>query len=319
MINKYGGNIPETYGVPVEEIQKGIKSGVRKVNIDTDNRLAITAAIREAAAKDPSNFDPRHFMKPAIKYMKQVCRDRYEAFGTAGNASKIKQAGVEVFAAKYAAGELSQLPLHLDRDAALQGEARHRLPPGAAPEPTGGVNGGLGGHGKINRTGQQSQLGLGLTLSPHGAEHSVQLALVQHEARHQGVQGALARGQTIDVMGIQRKEAAPILQDESGLRHHHGRTKVKIQTLNHGDGIAGPVHDSRINGVAPQGLSRGGGGTGKVNPLPLILSPAFAEQTGEGNLRKSWVGHPAIAIAGRQLHGLHHQVIVISGAVAEGG
>jgi fructose-bisphosphate aldolase class II len=82
MINKYGGNIPETYGVPVEEIQKGIKSGVRKVNIDTDNRLAITAAIREAAAKDPSNFDPRHFMKPAIKYMMQVCRDRYESFGT---------------------------------------------------------------------------------------------------------------------------------------------------------------------------------------------------------------------------------------------
>ena len=72
MINQYGGEIPETYGVPVEEIQKGIKSGVRKVNIDTDNRLAITAAIREAAAKDPSNFDPRHFMKPSIKYMKQV-------------------------------------------------------------------------------------------------------------------------------------------------------------------------------------------------------------------------------------------------------
>ncbi|NJM99376.1 MAG: fructose-bisphosphate aldolase class II [Phormidesmis sp. RL_2_1] len=106
MINKYGGAIPETYGVPVEEIQKGIKNGVRKVNIDTDNRLAITAAIREAAAADPKNFDPRHFLKPSIKYMKQVCKDRYEAFGTAGNASKIKQVGVEVFAAKYAAGEL---------------------------------------------------------------------------------------------------------------------------------------------------------------------------------------------------------------------
>jgi fructose-bisphosphate aldolase class II len=106
LINKYGGQIPETYGVPVEEIQKGIKSGVRKVNIDTDNRLAITAAIREAAYKDPSNFDPRHFMKPAIKYMKQVCRDRYESFGCAGNASKIKQVSVNVFADKYAAGEL---------------------------------------------------------------------------------------------------------------------------------------------------------------------------------------------------------------------
>ena len=107
MINQYGGQIPETYGVPLEEIQKGIKSGVRKVNIDTDNRLAITAAIREAAAKDPSNFDPRHFLKPSIKYMKQVCLKRYEAFGTAGNASKIKQTTLDDFAAKYAKGELS--------------------------------------------------------------------------------------------------------------------------------------------------------------------------------------------------------------------
>lgn len=106
MINEYGGKIPETYGVPVEEIQKGIKSGVRKVNIDTDNRLAITAAIREAAAKDPSNFDPRHFLKPSIKYMKQVCLARYEAFGTSGNASKIKQQPLDIFAVKYAKGEL---------------------------------------------------------------------------------------------------------------------------------------------------------------------------------------------------------------------
>ncbi|MDB9311703.1 fructose-bisphosphate aldolase class II [Spirulina sp. CS-785/01] len=107
MINEYGGQIPETYGVPIEEIQKGIKSGVRKVNIDTDNRLAITAAIREAAAKDPQNFDPRHFMKPSIKYMKQVCLERYQAFGTAGNATKIKQQTLDEFAAKYASGELS--------------------------------------------------------------------------------------------------------------------------------------------------------------------------------------------------------------------
>ncbi|MGB3511938.1 MAG: class II fructose-bisphosphate aldolase [Microcoleaceae cyanobacterium] len=107
IINKYGGSIPETYGVPVEEIQKGIQSGVRKVNIDTDNRLAITAAIREAAAQDPSNFDPRHFMKPSIKYMKQVCADRYQQFGTAGNASKIKVQTLDEFAAKYASGALS--------------------------------------------------------------------------------------------------------------------------------------------------------------------------------------------------------------------
>ena len=107
MINAHGGAIPETYGVPVEEIQKGIKSGVRKVNIDTDNRLAITAAIREAATADPKNFDPRHFLKPSIKYMKQVCADRYQQFGTAGNASKIKQIGLDEFAAKYASGELA--------------------------------------------------------------------------------------------------------------------------------------------------------------------------------------------------------------------
>ncbi|MDE5090246.1 MAG: class II fructose-bisphosphate aldolase, partial [Trichodesmium sp. St18_bin3_1_1] len=107
MINQYGGQIPETYGVPVEEIQKGIKSGVRKVNIDTDNRLAITAAIREAAAKDPSNFDPRHFLKPSIKYMKQVCLDRYQQFGTAGNASKIKVQTLDEFANRYARGELA--------------------------------------------------------------------------------------------------------------------------------------------------------------------------------------------------------------------
>ncbi|MBE9030588.1 fructose-bisphosphate aldolase class II [filamentous cyanobacterium LEGE 11480] len=109
MINKYGGKIPETYGVPVEEIQKGIKSGVRKVNIDTDNRLAITAAIREAAVADPANFDPRHFMKPSIKYMKQVCSDRYQQFWCAGQASKIKQVSLEDYAAKYSKGELKQV------------------------------------------------------------------------------------------------------------------------------------------------------------------------------------------------------------------
>lgn len=107
LINQYGGQIPETYGVPIEEIQKGIKSGVRKVNIDTDNRLAITAAVREALASNPKEFDPRHFLKPSIKYMQKVCAERYQAFGSAGNASKIKQVSLDEFAAKYAKGELS--------------------------------------------------------------------------------------------------------------------------------------------------------------------------------------------------------------------
>jgi fructose-bisphosphate aldolase class II len=107
IINQYGGTIPETYGVPVEEIQKGIKSGVRKINIDTDNRLAITAAVREALAQNTKEFDPRHFLKPSIKYMQKVCSDRYQEFGTAGNASKIKQVSLEDYAAKYAKGELA--------------------------------------------------------------------------------------------------------------------------------------------------------------------------------------------------------------------
>jgi fructose-bisphosphate aldolase class II len=106
MINKYGGAIPETYGVPVEEIQEGIRNGVRKVNIDTDNRLAFTAAVREAAAKDPANFDPRHFNKPARAYMKKVCLDRYQQFWCAGNASKIKQQNINSYADLYAKGAL---------------------------------------------------------------------------------------------------------------------------------------------------------------------------------------------------------------------
>ena len=109
IINQYGGAIPETYGVPVEEIQKGIKSGVRKVNIDTDNRLAITAAVREALAANPKEFDPRHFLKPSIKYMQKVCGDRYQQFGSAGNASKIKQIGLDEYATKYSKGELAAI------------------------------------------------------------------------------------------------------------------------------------------------------------------------------------------------------------------
>jgi fructose-bisphosphate aldolase, class II len=107
LINQYGGAIPETYGVPLEEIQKGIENGVRKVNIDTDNRLAITAAVREALASNPKEFDPRHFLKPSIKLMQKVCAERYQAFHSAGNASKIKQISLDDFAAKYAKGELT--------------------------------------------------------------------------------------------------------------------------------------------------------------------------------------------------------------------
>ncbi|MBI5724723.1 MAG: fructose-bisphosphate aldolase class II [Planctomycetes bacterium] len=90
LINKYGGRMKPTFGVPVEEIQKGIKNGVRKINVDTDNRMAITAAIRKVFAETPEKFDPRDYLKPARDLMKQVCKDRMAAFGQAGNAGKIK-------------------------------------------------------------------------------------------------------------------------------------------------------------------------------------------------------------------------------------
>ena len=79
------------------------------MNFDPNNRLAITAAVREALAKNPKEFDPRHFLKPSITYMQKVCAERYVQFGTAGNASKIKQVSLETFAAKYAKGELNAI------------------------------------------------------------------------------------------------------------------------------------------------------------------------------------------------------------------
>lgn len=102
VINENGGKIPETYGVPVEEIQKGIQHGVRKINIDTDLRLAWTAAVRELMTKNPAEFDPRTFLKPAMKAMQDVCTARFQQFKTAGNASKIKQTSLEDYAKKYA-------------------------------------------------------------------------------------------------------------------------------------------------------------------------------------------------------------------------
>ena len=90
IINQFGGNIRQTWGVPVEEIQKGIKHGVRKINVDTDNRLAMTGAIRKVLMESPDKFDPRDYLKPARSAMKQVCVDRMVAFGQAGNASKMK-------------------------------------------------------------------------------------------------------------------------------------------------------------------------------------------------------------------------------------
>ncbi|MDF1822378.1 MAG: fructose-bisphosphate aldolase class II [Alcanivoracaceae bacterium] len=106
VINQFGGEIPETYGVPVEEIVEGIKHGVRKVNIDTDLRLASTGSIRRFLAENTAEFDPRKYLKESIKAMKDICLARYEAFGTAGNASKIKPISLEAMFQRYESGEL---------------------------------------------------------------------------------------------------------------------------------------------------------------------------------------------------------------------
>jgi len=106
IINEFGGDIKETYGVPLEEIQTGIKHGVRKINIDTDLRLAATGAIRRYLAKDPSEFDPRKYNDEAKKAMRDICKIRYEAFNTAGQASKIKVMSLEKMADMYRSGKL---------------------------------------------------------------------------------------------------------------------------------------------------------------------------------------------------------------------
>ncbi|GAA6135466.1 fructose-bisphosphate aldolase class II [Oceaniserpentilla sp. 4NH20-0058] len=107
IINEFGGEIPETYGVPVEQIVEGIKHGVRKVNIDTDLRLASTGAIRRFMAQNPSEFDPRKYLAASVEAMKEICVARYEAFGTAGNASKIKALSLDAMFDRYQAGELN--------------------------------------------------------------------------------------------------------------------------------------------------------------------------------------------------------------------
>lgn len=106
VFNEFGGEMPQTYGVPVEEIVKGIKHGVRKVNIDTDLRIAATGAVRKVLTTNTSEFDPRKYLLPARDAMEKVCTDRFEAFNTAGHASKIKIIPMADMAKRYSAGEL---------------------------------------------------------------------------------------------------------------------------------------------------------------------------------------------------------------------
>ena len=108
-IRQFGGDMKETYGVPVEEIQEGIRHGVRKINIDTDIRLAMTAAIRRFMFENPSKFDPRDYLKPAREAAKQVCKARYVSFGCEGQAGKIKPVSLDKVADRYKKGELAQL------------------------------------------------------------------------------------------------------------------------------------------------------------------------------------------------------------------
>jgi fructose-bisphosphate aldolase class II len=109
IIRDNGGDMKETYGVPVEEIQEGIKHGVRKINIDTDIRLAMTAAIRKFMNENKGAFDPRDYLKPARAAAKGICKQRFEQFGCAGNGSKIKAITLPKMAEKYAKGELAQV------------------------------------------------------------------------------------------------------------------------------------------------------------------------------------------------------------------
>jgi fructose-bisphosphate aldolase class II len=107
-IRRFGGQMKETYGVPVEEIQQAIRHGVRKVNIDTDIRLAMTAAVRRFLVENPSHFDPRDFLKPARAAAKKICKERYLQFGCEGQAGRIQPLPLTAVAQKYGSGELSQ-------------------------------------------------------------------------------------------------------------------------------------------------------------------------------------------------------------------
>ncbi|CAH1386527.1 class II fructose-bisphosphate aldolase [Candidatus Nitrotoga sp. M5] len=109
IIDQYGGDMGETYGVPVSEIVEGIKHGVRKVNIDTDLRMASTGAVRRFLSQNPKNFDPRKFLADSTIAMKEICKARYEAFGSAGQASKVKPISLDAMANRYTKGELKAI------------------------------------------------------------------------------------------------------------------------------------------------------------------------------------------------------------------
>ena len=109
IFNAHGGEMPQTWGVPLEEIERGIQHGVRKVNIDTDCRLAMLGVMRKVADQNRSEFDPRKLLKPAMDAMEQLCADRFERFGTAGNAHRMKPLSLAAMAVRYASGEMDPM------------------------------------------------------------------------------------------------------------------------------------------------------------------------------------------------------------------
>ena len=110
LINAHGGEMPQTFGVPVEEIVIGMKHGVRKVNIDTDCRMAMTGMFRKVATENRAEFDPRKFLKPAMTALEKLCAERFEQFGTAGNAPKIKPVSLDEMASRYTGRGPERLP-----------------------------------------------------------------------------------------------------------------------------------------------------------------------------------------------------------------
>jgi fructose-bisphosphate aldolase class II len=107
IINRFGGQMPQTWGVPVSEIQRGIKNGVRKINVDTDCRMAMTGQIRRVLQENRAEFDPRKYLKPAMEAMRELCKRRFEEFGAAGQAHKIRPLSCAAMAKRYASGELA--------------------------------------------------------------------------------------------------------------------------------------------------------------------------------------------------------------------
>lgn len=108
LINEFGGEMPQTYGVPVEEIERGIKLGVRKINIDTDCRMAMSGRFRKLAMQEPLEFDPRKFLLAAMEELTTLCLNRFERFGCAGHGSKITPISLDDMASRYAHGDLSR-------------------------------------------------------------------------------------------------------------------------------------------------------------------------------------------------------------------